>query len=206
MSLPDSFFTIQSPAKGEFKDKGSKFLAFAIPIVDEDQAKEELKNLRKEHYAAAHVCWAYVIGCNGEIEKSSDDREPSGTAGKPILRVLLEKKLTFVLIAVVRYFGGKLLGVPGLIQAYGEAAKDSILNSQMLERKVYYRVFQACEFERQHEIIRIGKQNQLKFFPDYFESNPGITIDIPPSSKEMVTESLNLYGLASFIELEVIFS
>ncbi len=206
MSLPDTFLTIKSVSEGEYKDKGSRFLAFAFAIKGEDDAKEWLKKLRKEHYAAAHVCWAFVLGCEGEIEKSSDDREPSGSAGKPILRALLERKLTFTLVAVVRYFGGKLLGVPGLIQAYGEAARDALSPETMIEKKVHHVVFQPCEFERQHEIIRVFKHHLVKFYPDVQDAVPGITFEVAPSKNELVLEAIQLLRLEKIIELKIIYT
>ncbi|MDZ4669130.1 MAG: YigZ family protein [bacterium] len=202
--LPDSYLTLGQLYKGEFKDKGSRFLAFAFPVKDEEEAREILKLLRKEHHAAAHVCWAYVLGYDGEFEKSSDDREPSGTAGRPILRTLQEKKLTFVLMAVVRYFGGKLLGVPGLIYAYGTSASMALEHASVVEKKLYHRTFQPCDYTLHHEIIRICKQNQLKFFPDIQSSTPGITFDVCSTDKAKVLESLQSFGFLAPIELAVL--
>jgi uncharacterized YigZ family protein len=206
MSLPDSFYTISHTSTGEFKERGSKFLSYAFSVQTEEEAKDLLKQLRKEHYAAAHVCWALVLGCNGEFEKSSDDREPSGTAGKPILRAILEKKMTFTLIAVVRYFGGKLLGVPGLIQAYGEAAKAALTEDCIGEKKVFHRIFQPCSYELQHEIIRVCKHHQLKFFPDIRESVQGITFEVSPGKWQQTMIDLQLPGLDAPHEPETIYA
>ncbi len=201
--IPDSFVTITQPAQGEFKDKGSRFLSFAIPIKDENEAKDFLKSIRKEHHAAAHACWAYVLGYEGEIEKSSDDREPSGSAGRPILRTLQDKKLTHILMVVVRYFGGKLLGVPGLIHAYSEASNQALMNSNLLEKHLFYAVFQPCEYANQHEIIRICKHHQLKFFPDNHSSIPGITFEVSPSKMADLILSIENLGFPPSIELKI---
>jgi uncharacterized YigZ family protein len=202
--IPDSFLTISKSTEGEFKDKGSKFIGFAFPVQDEEEAKNFLKLIRKEHHAAAHVCWAYKLGYNGENEKSSDDREPSGSAGRPILRTIHEKKITNVLVAVVRYFGGKLLGVPGLIHAYSQASLEALNLSNVVERHLYFSIFQPCEYAQQHEIIRLCKQNQLKFFPDNYSSIPGITFEVSSSQKMEIIESLEKSGFLSSIELKIL--
>ncbi len=205
MIFPDSFNTIDHALTGDFKDKGSKFLAYAFPVSSEDEVKEHLKALKKEHYAAAHICWAYVIGVAEKEEKSSDDREPAGSAGKPILRSILEKKLCNVMVAVVRYFGGKLLGVPGLIQAYAEAARNALLLENLAEKRVFHVYFQACSFDQQHEIIRIGKQNSVKFYPDVQDSLPGITFEIAPGILDKMKNALQLFGFETPYEIRVIF-
>jgi uncharacterized YigZ family protein len=201
--IPDSFTTITQAAHGEFKDKGSRFLSFAIPIQHENEAKDFLKSIKKEHHAAAHACWAYVLGYEAEIEKSSDDREPSGSAGRPILRTLHDKKLTNILMVVVRYFGGKLLGVPGLIHAYSEASNQALQNCIPVEKHLFYSVFQPCEYANQHEIIRIFKQHQLKFYPDNHSSIPGITFEVSPSQMEDLIKSIENLGFPPSIELKI---
>ncbi len=119
---PDFFFTIQQPAFAEYKDRGSKFLAYAYPLTSKDQVKQYLSDLKKEHPKAVHHCFAYRLGMDKTDFRVSDDGEPSGTAGRPILGQIDSRQLTNVLIIVVRYFGGTLLGVPGLINAYKSAA------------------------------------------------------------------------------------
>ncbi|MDR0728797.1 MAG: YigZ family protein, partial [Prevotellaceae bacterium] len=120
----DNYKTIVAPATGLFKDKGSKFLAFAWPVDDEAQVKAHVQRLKKDYFDARHHCFAYRIGLNGEQWRANDDGEPSSTGGKPILGQLLSRELTHTLVVVVRYFGGVLLGVPGLINAYRSAAAD----------------------------------------------------------------------------------
>lgn len=203
MSLPDNFYTLLATTSSEFKDKGSKFIAYAFAITDEADFKQKLKEIKKEHYSAAHVCWAFVLGPSKEIEKSSDDREPSGSAGRPILGAILSKDLRFVAVAVVRYFGGKLLGVPGLINAYGTAAKEAIAHANLVQKKVYYRVFVASEFSQQHEIIKLCKQSNIKFFPDMQNQWQGITFEIHPSFKDALLTTLELKNFKQIIDLGI---
>ncbi|MCQ2369425.1 MAG: YigZ family protein [Paludibacteraceae bacterium] len=120
--------TISKISEGIYKDKGSKFLAFAHHVESVDEAKSIINKYKKEHHKARHVCFAYRIGENAEIYRGCDDGEPSGTAGKPILRQLETSNLTNSMIVVVRYFGGTLLGTGGLVRAYREAAADALKN------------------------------------------------------------------------------
>ena len=136
MLFTDTYFTILERHLGEYKDKGSKFIGIAYPIKTEEEGKEILKQIKKEHPQANHHCWAMILGAGKEFQKSSDDREPANTAGKPILRALLQKDLTYIIVIVVRYFGGKLLGVSGLINAYFEASATSLSNAVIIEKKV----------------------------------------------------------------------
>lgn len=114
----DHYYTIDAEAVAEFKDRGSKFLAYAYPFRDAAELKERIQALKKEHPKAVHHCFAYRLGTDGNTFRVNDDGEPSGTAGKPILGQIDSRELTDVLVVVVRYFGGTLLGVPGLIHAY----------------------------------------------------------------------------------------
>ncbi|MCQ2336274.1 MAG: YigZ family protein [Paludibacteraceae bacterium] len=120
--------TITKISEGIYKDKGSKFLAFAHHVESVDEAKSIIAKYKKEHHKARHVCFAYRIGDNAEIYRGCDDGEPSGTAGRPILHQLELEKLTNAMIVVVRYFGGTLLGTGGLVRAYKEAAADALKN------------------------------------------------------------------------------
>lgn len=205
MSLPDSFKTISGSGMGEFKDKGSKFIGYVFEVTDEADFKQKLKDVKKEHFSAAHVCWAFVVGPNKEIEKSSDDREPSGSAGRPILSAILSENLRYVGVAVVRYFGGKLLGVPGLINAYNAAAGEAISSAKRVEKLVFVRVFVEADFTIQHEVIRICKQYQLKFFPDIQNQLQGITFEVSPSKMETLLSTLNTRNFNQIIQLNTIY-
>src|ERR1700742_4267725 len=117
----DIYYTIGKEATAEFRDRGSKFIGYACPAMSVDECKERLNAIKKEHPKATHHCYAYRIGLDGNLFRVNDDGEPSGTAGRPILGQIDSKELVNVLVVVVRYFGGTLLGVPGLINAYKTA-------------------------------------------------------------------------------------
>lgn len=132
--ISDCYLSISAPSKGVYKDNGSKFLAFAYPTESEAEVKDLISKIKKEYFDATHHCFAYRLGYKGDIFRSSDDGEPSSTAGIPILGQLLSNKLSDILIVVVRYFGGVKLGVPGLIKAYRSAAADAIASAQIKEK------------------------------------------------------------------------
>ncbi len=131
-----TYKTIAQPAEGIYKDKGSKFLSFAYPVTRETVVKEILTHVKTSHPKANHHCYAYRLKADKSVVKFQDDREPANTAGKPILHVIQSNDLTDVLIVVVRYFGGTLLGVPGLIKAYKGAATDAVKNALIVEKDI----------------------------------------------------------------------
>ena len=133
-AISDTYRSIAAPAKGIYKELGSKFLAFAHPVETEDQAKEILAAVRKEYFDARHHCFAWRLGLTGEPYRLSDDGEPSSTAGRPIHGQLLSQELSDILVVVVRYFGGVKLGVPGLIRAYRTATQDALANARIVEK------------------------------------------------------------------------
>jgi uncharacterized YigZ family protein len=172
MLFTDTYLTITQAATGEFRDKGSKFLGFVYPIKTEDEGKEIVKQLKKEHPQANHHCWAMILGAGKEFQKSTDDREPANTAGKPILRAILQKDITNVMVVVVRYFGGKLLGVSGLINAYHEAGVAALLNANVIEKQVIEQYQVEAEFILHNQLYKVGKNNGIKVYPnDYLNTN-----------------------------------
>ncbi len=134
--MSDAFKTITAPSEGEFKDRGSKFLAFAWPVRTEADIHEKQEVLRKAHIKARHHCYAWRLGADGARYRSNDDGEPSGTAGRPILAQIDALELRDVLVVVVRYFGGTLLGTSGLINAYREAAAEALRHAEVVEKIV----------------------------------------------------------------------
>src|SRR4051812_32495746 len=132
----ESYNTIERPSQAEFKDKGSRFIAYAYPLQKVDDFKKILQDLKKDHPKAVHHCFAYRIGTDGNTFRVSDDGEPSGTAGKQILGQIDSKKITNVLVVVVRYFGGTLLGVPGLINAYKTASSFALQLSPTVQKAI----------------------------------------------------------------------
>ncbi|MBL7747317.1 MAG: YigZ family protein [Chitinophagaceae bacterium] len=155
---PDYFTTIESPSVAEYKDRGSKFIAYAYPLTDIADFKEKLAALKKEHPKAVHHCFAYRLGVDGLLFRVSDDGEPSGTAGKPILGQIDSKQVTNVLIIVVRYFGGTLLGVPGLINAYKSAAALSLQLTPVVQKPVLINYRLHFDHTQIHEVMKVIKQ------------------------------------------------
>ncbi len=139
--MKKSFKTINERAEAEIVEKKSRFIANVSPISSEEEATNFIAEIKKQHYNARHNCFAYVIGGDIPIVRFSDDGEPNGTAGKPILDVLLGEKIENAIIVVTRYFGGTLLGTGGLVRAYGKSAKEGILAGKIVQMDVYTKVF-----------------------------------------------------------------
>ena len=134
MDAFDAYKSIAAPAQGLFKDNGSRFIAFAYPVETEEQVKELVQALRKEYHDARHHCFAYRLGYKGDVWRASDDGEPSGSAGRPILGQIDSLGLSDVLVVVVRYFGGIKLGIPGLIRAYKTSTADALSSAQIVDK------------------------------------------------------------------------
>ncbi len=158
MSEPTFYNTIEKPAVAEFKDKGSKFIAFANPVESADDFKKLLQNLKKEHPKAAHHCFAYRIGTDGNNFRVSDDGEPSGTAGKPILGQIDSKSITNTAVIVVRYFGGTLLGVPGLINAYKTATTLAFQVVPIIQKQIEIKYSIHFGYTQINEVMMVMKQ------------------------------------------------
>lgn len=154
----DFYTTIEKPSVAEFKDRGSKFLAFAIPIATAEEFKKQLQYLKKEHPKAVHHCFAYRIGTDGNNFRSSDDGEPSGTAGKPILGQIDSRGITNVGVVVVRYWGGTLLGVPGLIHAYKTSAALALQVTPVVEKQVEVEYTIEFDYTQMNEVMMVIKQ------------------------------------------------
>lgn len=154
----DFYTTIEKPSVAEFKDRGSKFLAFAIPIATADEFKKQLQYLKKEHPKAVHHCFAYRIGTDGNNFRCSDDGEPSGTAGKPILGQIDRRGITNVGVVVVRYWGGTLLGVPGLIHAYKTSAALALQLTPVVEKQVEVEYTIEFDYTQMNEVMMVIKQ------------------------------------------------
>lgn len=156
----DVYKTIAGPIESVFKDRSSKFLAFAYPVQSAEDAKQYLAELRKKYYDATHHCYAYRIGPTGETYRVNDDGEPSGTAGRPILGQMMSSGVTDCLIVVVRYFGGTKLGVPGLINAYRESAAAAIAAADVVERTVDTIFEVTFPYVSMNEVMKIIKDEQ----------------------------------------------
>ena len=175
--MTDQYKTIKSSSEGLFKDKGSKFLAFAFPFESENDLKPYLESLRKEHFKAVHFCYAYRLGIDKNNFRINDDGEPSGSAGRPILNVFLSKEITNILVIVVRYWGGTLLGVPGLINAYKSATEEALLNADIIEKTVN-EVYQITfAYVQMNDIMKVVKDFDLKIRNQQFDNQCVIEID-----------------------------
>jgi uncharacterized YigZ family protein len=181
MLFNDSYLTIKQAAQGLFKDKGSKFLAYAYPFTDETELKEIINNLKLEHAKARHFCFAYRLGLDQTAFRINDDGEPAGTAGRPILNTLLSKELTNILVVVVRYFGGTLLGVPGLINAYKKATEDVINRCEIVEDTVkdFYQI--KFEYLQMNDVMKIIKEDNLMINHQNFNLNCEVELAINQS-------------------------
>lgn len=157
-----NYFTITKEVENVYVEKKSKFIAYVFPIKDEYDFKETLDDIKKVHPKANHHCWAYILGEKYEIEKYSDDGEPAGAAGLPILGQLKSKKLTYCACVVVRFFGGIKLGKGGMIKAYKEAAKQSIECATIIQKEICIEYVLEVEYPYMNHIMQIIKRNNIK--------------------------------------------
>lgn len=192
MSLfEDQYKTINAPSEGTFRDKGSKFIAYSYPFTDENTLKDILSNVKSSHPKARHHCYAYRLGMDRSVFRINDDNEPAGSAGRPILNTLLSNDLTNILVIVVRYFGGTLLGIPGLINAYKSATQESINNATIIEKhqKDIYRI--DFDYLQMNNVMRIIKEEDLDILNQTFDNNCKMEIAIRTSLVNRVTTNLS---------------
>ena len=190
MLFDDTYKTITAASEGIFKDRGSKFIAYAYPVSSETEVKEKIAALKKEHFNAVHHCYAFRLGADKMHFRSNDDGEPSGTAGKPILGQIQSNDLTNILIVVVRYFGGTLLGVPGLIAAYKGAAADAIANAKTEERTVNEVYELKFPYAAMNDVMRILKEEELKQWNQDFQLDCSLHYSVRKSDADRVGEML----------------
>jgi uncharacterized YigZ family protein len=190
MLFDDTFKTISKPSEGIFKDKGSRFIAYLYPIQSELDIKDIIAELKSIHPKASHHCWALRLSQDRSIFRLNDDGEPSGTAGRPILNTLLSFDLTNVIAVVVRYFGGTLLGIPGLINAYKTATMEAIQASEIIEKTVDL-VFKI-EFSHSvmNEVMKVVKDENIKIFNQSFDLNCTFNLEIRQSQVNKVIDRL----------------
>ncbi len=160
MPEPRKYKTIASPTTAEYRDRGSKFLAFTYPVTSIEEVKAHHKALKAEHPKAVHHCLAYRLGQDGTQFRASDDGEPSGSAGRPMLGAIDRAGLTNVMIVVVRYFGGTLLGVPGLITAYGTVSDEALKTATVTEHWVEKQVTVECDYSNLGEVLNILRRHE----------------------------------------------
>ena len=194
--MDDSYKTVSGPAEGYINEKKSKFLSFIFPVNSVPEAMEILDEYRKKYYNARHVCWAYMIGWERKEFRFNDDGEPSGTAGKPILGQINSFELTDVLILVVRYFGGTLLGTGGLIKAYKEAAADAINNAEIITKTVDDIIEIDFEYIQLNDIMRVLKQFEEVQWTQDFKESCSMKLRVRRSLSSQLTEMLiSIYGV-----------
>ncbi len=181
MNELEFYKTIEQPAEAEFKDRGSKFFAFAYPIETADDFKKHWQQLKKAHPKAVHHCFAYRIGTDGNNFRASDDGEPSGTAGKPILGQIDSKGLTNITVIVVRYFGGSLLGVPGLINAYKTAASLALQVTPVVSRQIEVKYIVHFDYTQMNDVMMVMKQCNCTIIKQEMQLFCNITAGIPKS-------------------------
>lgn len=190
----DNYLTIAKSSEGIYKEKGSKFLAFAYPIFSEDDFKEHIQELKKLHHNARHFCYAFKLGLTENEYRYSDDGEPNNSAGKPIYGQILSKNLTNVGILVVRYFGGTKLGVGGLVTAYKEAAADALNNAKIVEQTVnnFYQI--TFDYAIMSEVMNFVKQHDLNVSKQVFENSCLIEFNIRQTEAECTVQELEKTG------------
>lgn len=186
----DIYKTLAADAEAVYKEKSSKFLAYAFPVEDEERIREILEALRKRYYDATHHCYAWRLGTHGEQFRANDDGEPSGTAGKPILGQMLSTDITNCLIVVVRYFGGTKLGVSGLISAYKESARAAIEAGTIIERTVDCEIKIYFPYIAMNDVMRIIKEEQPTISGQEFDNLCSMVLSIRESRADMLVGKL----------------
>ncbi len=184
--------SIAQSARGEFKEKNSKFLSYAFPVLTEQEIKSALQTVQKEHPKARNICYAYRLGLDNLVFRANDANEPSGTAGKPILAQIDSFGLKYILIVVVRYFGGTKLGVPGLIHAYKTSSQFALQNSQLIEKTVqkYFRL--EAGYDLLNELMSFMKNQKVNLISTNFEN--GCIIDFSFDADLTIDEQLKKFN------------
>jgi len=190
MRSKDTYKTIAAPSEGIFKDKGSKFLCFAYPVETGPEAMEKVSMLKDKYHDARHFCFAYVLGFNKEQWRENDDGEPSGSAGKPIMGQITSHNLTNVIVVVVRYFGGTLLGVGGLIKAYKAAATDALSGAKVITKTIDHQYIITFGYEHMSEIMRIFRSATVKNVNYDFREICNIRFDVRISKENEILKQL----------------
>jgi len=187
----DLYRTIQTPAEGIYKEKGSKFLAFAYPVSHEESIKEHLETLQKQYHDARHYCYAWRLGPEKTRYRVNDDGEPSGSAGKPIFGQIVSRDLSGLLVVVVRYFGGTKLGVGGLINAYRSAASDALNHTKIIECRVYDSLKLEFGYDRMNAVMKIIKELQLESTEQKFDMDCSMILKSWKRQTDRVVDSFS---------------
>lgn len=190
--LAHSYLTIQGPAEGNYKEKRSKFLAFAYPVKSENEIKSNIEKLKKKYFDARHHCFAWVLGADKDKFRTFDDGEPNHSAGDPILGQIRSRDLTNILVVVVRYFGGIKLGVGGLVAAYKAAAYEALQNAKVIEEHVvaFFRI--TYSYDATPQAMKLVKEFDLKVADQIFEQRGTMDVQVSLGVKEDFLKSVEL--------------
>lgn len=199
--IKDFYNTIEKESEGYFKDKGSKFYAYTYPLKNEEEVKEIINRLKKEHHSARHFCYAWRLGKEEIRFRANDDGEPSSTAGKPILGQLQSFELTNTLLVVVRYFGGTLLGVSGLIKAYKNAAIEAINNAEVLKKIIEKKYKVSFTYNELNEVMQIIKHENFKIESTDFQEACSLIFTVAKSKAEKAEKIFNELYKVCLVEI-----
>lgn len=182
----DTYLTIKGHSEGLYKEKGSKFIALAYPVCDEEEIKNLLEEIKKKYFDARHHCYAYRLGKEGDVFRANDAGEPNHAAGDPILGQIRSNNLTNTLVVVVRYFGGTKLGVGGLITAYKTAAADALANSTIITKIVKVAITVKFDYSAMNEVMRLVKEYEMDILDQQFDQTCRLQLSIRLSQAEEV--------------------
>jgi len=200
--MTDLYRTIKHPSEGLYKEKGSKFLAYAYPVKTEEEIRQKIADLRKQFHDARHHCYAWRLGPEKDHFRVNDDGEPSGSAGKPIFGQLQSRDLSDVLVVVVRYFGGKLLGVGGLIRAYRAAASDALDQNTLVEQRVFDKIKLDFRYEQMNAVMKLIKDYQLDYEDQLFDLECSLTLRVWKRKSEKVVREISKIEGCSLAQIE----
>lgn len=204
MLFSDTYQTITQASEGIFRDKGSKFIGYAFPIRNEAEVKEITAKLRSEHNKARHFCWAIRLTPDRNVHKFNDDGEPSGTAGRPILNALLSADVTNILVVVVRYFGGTLLGVPGLINAYKTATVEALNAAEIITKTVNDVYELEFDYLMMNDVMSVVKQEQLNILSQNFDTHCKLSFEVRKANLNIVLSKLEKIEGLKTVYLETV--
>jgi uncharacterized YigZ family protein len=193
MEIVDTYTTILTQGEGLYKEKGSKFISIATAVQDEQDFKEQMIGIKKRFYDARHHCYAYRLGLEDNVFRSSDDGEPSGSAGKPILNQIYSYEMYHTLVVVVRYFGGTKLGVSGLVNAYKTAAREAIDSAKTEVRYLTDFIQITCDYPHVDQLMRFVREENLTVVNQVFEMNCVLQVEVKKSLTENILEKLGFW-------------
>lgn len=190
----DKYLSLDGPSEGSYKEKGSKFLAYAYPVSSEKEVKARINALKKEHYNARHHCYAYILGSDGSKYRAYDDGEPRHSAGDPILNQIKSSGCMDVLVVVVRYFGGTKLGKSGLINAYKTATKEALSNAQVIDKVPMVRFQINFDYEGMQDVMHTLQHYENHITNQQFEETCSLICQVPEAVADMLMHELKIFN------------